>query len=41
MKLYHCTNVSFDVIDLTKSKPNKDFGCAFYVSANSGRSVFR
>jgi len=34
MKLYHSTNVSFDEIDLTKSKPNKDFGKAFYVSAN-------
>ena len=35
MKLYHSTNVSFDVIDLAKSKPNKDFGRAFYVSANA------
>lgn len=34
MILYHCTNVSFDKIDLTKSKPNKDFGRAFYLSAN-------
>jgi len=34
MKLYHSSNVSFDEIDLAKSKPNKDFGRAFYVSAN-------
>jgi hypothetical protein len=26
MKLYHGTNVSFDEIDLTKTKPAKDFG---------------
>jgi len=25
MILYHGTNKAFDVIDLTKSKPNKDF----------------
>ena len=35
MKLYHSTNVTFDVVDLAKSKPNKDFGRAFYVSANA------
>lgn len=32
MKLYHGTNRSFDVIDLMKSKPNKDFGRGFYLS---------
>lgn len=26
MILYHGTNVAFDSIDLSKSKPNKDFG---------------
>ena len=26
MKLYHGTNVDFDVIDLTKSNKYKDFG---------------
>jgi len=35
MKLYHCTNTYFEEIDLNKSKPNKDFGKAFYLSANS------
>ena len=27
MILYHGTNMAFDAIDLTKSKPNKDFVC--------------
>lgn len=34
MILYHGSNVSFDVIDLQKSKPNKDFGKGFYLSPN-------
>ena len=34
MKLYHGTNQVFDVIDLQKSKPNKDFGRGFYLSSN-------
>ena len=34
MKLYHGTNVDFDEIDLSKSKPNKDFGKGFYLSDN-------
>lgn len=34
MRLYHGTNVSFDTIDLTKSKPYKDFGRGFYLSPN-------
>lgn len=33
MKLYHGTNRDFDGIDLSKSKPNKDFGRGFYLSA--------
>ena len=32
MILYHGTNTEFDVIDLSKSKPNKDFGQGFYLS---------
>ena len=32
MILYHGTNVEFDHIDLTRSKPNKDFGQGFYLS---------
>jgi hypothetical protein len=34
MRLYHGTDVAFDKIDLTKSKPNKDFGQGFYLADN-------
>lgn len=34
MKLYHGTNADFDRIDLKKSRPNKDFGQGFYLSAS-------
>ena len=34
MILYHGTNISFDEINLNKSKPNKDFGKGFYLSAD-------
>lgn len=34
MILYHGTNIAFDTIDLSKSKPNKDFGRGFYLSAD-------
>ena len=33
MILYHGSNISIDVIDLSKSKRYKDFGQAFYLSA--------
>ena len=32
MKLYHGSNTRIDAIDLSLSKPNKDFGSAFYLS---------
>ena len=32
MKLYHGSNIRIDAIDLSASKPNKDFGSAFYLS---------
>ena len=32
MKLYHGSNVVIDKIDLSKSRPFKDFGKAFYLS---------
>lgn len=32
MKLYHGSNVRIDEIDLTKTKPGKDFGQGFYLS---------
>ena len=34
MKLYHGSNVNIESIDLSKSKPNKDFGKGFYLSGN-------
>lgn len=34
MILYHGTNAEFDHIDLFRSKPNKDFGQGFYLSAD-------
>ena len=39
MILYHGTNCSFDVIDLEKSKPNKDFGRGFYLSADYNQAL--
>lgn len=32
MKLYHGSNIMIEVIDLSKSKPFKDFGKGFYLS---------
>lgn len=32
MKLYHGTNVDFNLIDLTKSNKYKDFGQGFYLT---------
>ena len=37
MKLYHGSTVVIDQIDLAKSKPNKDFGKAFYLSDDEHR----
>lgn len=34
MLLYHGSNMVIDEIDLSKSRPNKDFGKAFYLSAD-------
>ena len=34
MKLYHGSNVAIENIDLSRSKPNKDFGRAFYLSSD-------
>lgn len=39
MKLYHGTNHTFDSIDLKKSKPNKDFGRGFYLSAEYEKAI--
>lgn len=39
MILYHGTNNAFDTIDLTKSKPNKDFGQGFYLSREYSQAM--
>lgn len=39
MILYHGTNASFEAIDLLRSKPNKDFGRGFYLSADKEQAV--
>ena len=32
MKVYHGSNIRIETIDLSKSKPGKDFGRGFYVT---------
>ena len=39
MKLYHGSTTDIGRIDLAKSKPNKDFGRAFYLSADRQQSI--
>ena len=39
MKLYHGSNVEVAVPDLAKSKPYKDFGQGFYLSADKGQAM--
>lgn len=39
MKLYHGTNMAFDVIDFQKSKPNKVFGKGFYLSPDYDQAL--
>ena len=34
LTLYHGSNVAIEAIDFTKSKPGKDFGVGFYLSAD-------
>ena len=34
IKLYHGSTLNIEHIDLTKSRPNKDFGQGFYLSAD-------
>lgn len=38
MKLYHGSNVEIERIDLSKSKPYKDFGRGFYLSDNEAQA---
>ncbi len=39
MILYHGTNQDFSVIDLRKSRPNKDFGQGFYLSREYTQAI--
>ncbi len=39
MILYHGTNIDFESIDITKSKPNKDFGQGFYLTQNYSQAM--
>ena len=39
MKLYHGSTVNIEKIDLDKSKPNKDFGRAFYLSVDEQQAL--
>lgn len=39
MILYHGSNMEIEVIDLEKSKPNKDFGRGFYLSENEPQAM--
>ena len=39
MTLYHGSNQIVTVIDFAKSKPNKDFGKGFYLSADKQQAL--
>ena len=39
MKLFHGSNIDIQIIDLEKSKPNKDFGKGFYLSADYDQAM--
>ena len=39
MKLYHGSTVEISHVDLAKSKPNKDFGRAFYLSEDKHQAL--
>lgn len=39
MILYHGTNVQFDGIDLSKCRPNKDFGKGFYLTTIESQAI--
>ncbi len=41
MILYHGTNISFDIIDLNKCMPHKDFGRGFYLTESKNRAYKR
>ena len=39
MKLYHGSNMDIQQIDFAKSKPNKDFGRGFYLTADKHQAL--
>ena len=39
MILYHGSTVEISTIDVSKSRPNKDFGKGFYLSANRQQAL--
>lgn len=39
MRLYHGSNIRITEVDLTKSKPHKDFGKGFYLTPDYQRAV--
>ena len=39
MKLYHGSTVDILHVDLARSKPNKDFGMAFYLSDDEQQAL--
>ena len=41
MKVYHGSDIRIDTIDLSKSKPSKDFGRGFYVTNYSPKYVYQ
>lgn len=39
MILYHGSNTTIDIIDLSKSRPGKDFGKGFYLSKDKNQAI--
>ena len=39
MTLYHGSNIAIDMIDLSKSRPGKDFGKGFYLSPDRQQAI--
>ena len=39
MILFHGTNIAFDSIDLSKCRPNKDFGRGFYLTSIESQAI--
>ena len=39
MILFHGSNVQVREVDLTKCRPNKDFGCGFYLTSIEDQAI--